>query len=463
MEMTIEDMEKRIEERLPKRAVELVRALEAAGFEGYFVGGFIRDAILERDAYDIDITTDALWQEVEQVAHAHGFRTYNTGVKHGTITVTDPDAELSIEVTTYRVDGTYEDARHPDTVEFVSSLEEDLKRRDFTMNAIAFNPDTGIVDPLGGLDDIRNRIIRVVGDGKKRFAEDGLRILRGARFASQLGFIIEPRTYAAMVSNKHVLRNVSTERITHELDCLLLGDHVLETLMGAFEVISFVLPEIIAMRGCEQVTKYHIYDVYEHTAHVVAAAAPERLNRWVALCHDMGKPAAAFFDDDGVEHFYGHGSVSVEIARGMLRRLLMSPAFVDDVCSLVRFHDDEVAPTKRSVKKMLQKLGGRTDLMRALLDIKRADAEGQAPMCAPRIATIDEVEAVLDEVIAANEAFAVKDLAVSGSDLLAAGFEQGPLIGEALDDALARVIEEELPNEKDALMACISERYGNRR
>lgn len=457
--MDLDAISQRIDRELPDSAKRLQSALEKAGFEAFFVGGFVRDAVLGRDAYDVDITTDALWQDVKRVALASGFDTYETGVKHGTITVIDPLSDISIEVTTYRVDGDYADSRHPDEVRFVTSLEEDLKRRDFTMNAIAYSPATGLVDPLGGMEDIRDGIIRVVGDGKKRFAEDGLRILRGARFASQLGFTIEDATYDAMLRNKHVLANVSTERITHELDCLLMGDHALEALMGTIDVISFVLPELVSMKDCPQVTKYHIYDVLEHTAHVVQSTRPVRLNRWVALCHDMGKPAAAFFDDEGVEHFYGHAHASVDIARGMLKRLLMSPTFIDDVCTLVEYHDIEIAPTKRSVKKMLQKLRGKQDLMRALLDIKRADAKGQAPMCASRLDTIDKIERVLDEVIEADEAFAIKDLDLSGKDVIALGIDEGPAIGSILSDVLDRVIDEKLANDRDRIIEYIQEAY----
>lgn len=450
--MDIDVISKRIDNRLADCAKHLQRALEAEGFEAFFVGGFVRDAILERDAYDIDITTDALWQDVRHIALDSGFKTYETGIKHGTITVIDPLSDISIEVTTYRVDGNYADSRHPDKVEFISSLNEDLKRRDFTMNAIAYAPEKGLIDPLCGMQDIQNGIIRVVGDGSKRFTEDGLRILRAARFASQLGFTFEAATYEAMVRNKHMLANVSTERITHELDCLLTGDHALDALMQTADVIDFVLPELVAMKDCAQVTKYHIYDVFEHTAHVVQNVLPTRLNRWAALCHDIGKPAAAFFDEAGIEHFYGHAHVSENLTRGMLKRLLMAPAFIDDVCTLVRFHDIEIVPLKRSVKKMLQKLNGRQDLMRALLDIKRADAKGQAPRCLARLDTIDELERILDEVIKAEEAFSIKDLKVGGRDVIALGIEEGPTVGRILADVLDQVIDEKLVNERDRII-----------
>ncbi len=457
--MDLEDIYKRIDTRLPNSALRILKSLENAGFEAYFVGGFIRDSILDREAYDIDIATDALWQQVRDVALDAGFKTYESGIKHGTITVIDPDEGLSIEVTTYRTEGAYTDSRHPDKVEFVSSIEEDLSRRDFTMNAIAYNPDEGIKDPFDGMGDIGRKLIRVVGDGRKRFAEDGLRILRAARFSSQLGFSIETNTFKAMLSNKSVLRNVSTERITHELDQLLLGDNVFQALMDTVDVISFVLPELVAMKGCEQVTKYHIYDVFEHTAHAVRSTKPNRLNRWVALCHDMGKPASAFFDDSGVEHFYGHAFVSIRIAKGMLKRLLMSPAFIDDVCKLIRYHDAEIAPTTRSVKKMLHKLDDREDLLRALLDMKRADALAQAPMCAERIELIDSVEDCLDAVLDNDEAFALRDLAINGADLLALGLPEGPIVGDVLADALDAVIDEIVMNEKDPLLEYVGERY----
>lgn len=279
-----------------------------------------------------------------------------------------------LEITTYRTDGTYSDGRHPDSVAPASSIEEDLQRRDFTINALAYHPARGIIDPFGGLKDMERGVLRSVGDPATRFSEDALRILRACRFASQLGVAIDPATFEAMIACKNLLRQVSGERVYRELERFVCGDYVHDALVACVDVLAFVLPELVAMKGCAQVTKYHIYDVLEHTAWVVQRTPPEPLQRWSALFHDMGKPAAAFFEetDEGpVEHFYGHAAVSVSLACGIMHRLPFPAWLRRDVPPLVRAHDDVVPPNARAVRRMLGRLGGRTDLFAALCDIKR--------------------------------------------------------------------------------------------
>ncbi len=446
---------------IPRYGLDLLVVLERAGFEAWVVGGFVRDALLGRSSHDVDIATNAPWTEVQRVSVAAGFSTHETGTAHGTLTVIVPDADdpqtkYGIEVTTFRTDGAYDDARHPTQVEFVRTIEEDLARRDFTMNALAYHPQRGLLDPFDGLSDIEGGLIRMVGDPHERMAEDALRILRACRFASQLGFRIDDATFQAMLERKHLLAQVSVERVTSELDGLLLGAHVHDALMKCADVLSFVLPELLAMKECPQVTPYHIYDVLEHTAWAVQHTPPERLTRWAALFHDMGKPAAAFFSSDGVEHFYGHAAVSMVIARGIMDRLLMSNRFKDRALTLVKRHDEVIEPDARSVKRALRRLGGDVDLFRKLCAIKRADALSQAPQCAPRAALADELEQVLEEVLATEEAFTVRDLVIDGEDVMAAGVPEGPAVGDALARALDAVIDGRKKNERDELLGFIA-------
>lgn len=440
-----------LHEATPSYAFSVLATLEAAGAESWIVGGFVRDALMGRAATDVDIATVAPWQEVRAVCKAAGFATHQTGVKHGTLTVV-PDGAHAVEVTTYRADGAYTDGRHPDHVAFLNSIEEDLQRRDFTMNAMAWHPARGLLDPFGGQRDITAGIIRVVGDPERRFTEDALRILRACRFASQLGFSIDDATFTGMVRNKFRLAQVSTERVTHELDALVMGEWVHDALMRCVDVLAFVLPELAAMKDCDQITKWHIYDVLEHTAYTVQHAPAERLVRWAALAHDMGKPAAAFFDADGVEHFYGHAAVGARMARGMCERLLMSPTFRTDVELLVRRHDDVIEPTARGVRRALMRLDGRVELFRALLALKRADTLAHSAEGAKRATLIDQLEEVLEQVLGDDAAFSVRDLRVDGCDVLSLGVPEGPEVGRRLQAALDAVVDERIPNEREALI-----------
>lgn len=440
---------------IPDHALALIDALESAGYETWVVGGVVRDAIMHRPATDVDLATSALWQDVRTVCDEAGFKSYETGIKHGTITVIVKDGQ-PIEVTTFRSDGSYSDSRHPDSVRFVSSIEEDLSRRDFTINAMAYHPARGLLDPFDGLKDMEHKTIRSVGCAEKRFSEDALRILRACRFASQLGFEITAEDYDAMLRCKHKLAGISTERITHELDALLLGDYVHDALMAYTGVLSYVLPELVAMDGCEQVTKWHIYDVLEHTAYTVQFSPKDRLARWAALAHDMGKPASAFFTPDGVEHFYGHAKLSAKIASGMFRRLLMSQTFRNDLELLVLRHDDLIEPTPRAMRRVLAKFDGRADMVRTLLALKRADTLAHSQESASYISVIDQLEVVLEEVLNAGSAFSLKDLKINGNDILALGAAEGPAIGAKLRAALDAVIDGSVANERKPLLDFVS-------
>ena len=441
---------------VPPQARRVIEVLEAAGFEAWCVGGFVRDSLLGRPVSDIDIACSALWPQTEETCLAAGMRVHRTGEKHGTVTVVCDDA--AFEVTTFRVDGAYSDARHPDEVRFVRSLKEDLARRDFTINAMAYHPLRGLADPFGGLEDARRGIIRTVGDPAQRFGEDALRILRACRFSSQLGFSLDGATYQAMLEGKRGLLRVSSERITAELQKLLLGDNVRDALLQTVDVLSAVLPELVAMKGFDQCTPYHCHDVLEHTARAVAGTPPYPLVRWAALFHDMGKPAAFFKEPGGRGHFYGHAKISVPLARGIMDRLTFSTAFRDRVLLLVERHDDVFDATPRAVKRALARMGGDVELFRALCDLKRGDASAQAPAYAEeRMRRADDLLRVLDGILAEGEAFTLKHLAVNGRDAMDAGIAQGPSVGAALAAALDAVIDEQIPNDRETLLAFLDE------
>lgn len=441
---------------VPPQARRVIEVLEAAGFEAWCVGGFVRDSLLGRPVSDIDIACSALWPQTEEACLAAGMRVHRTGEKHGTVTVVCDDA--AFEVTTFRVDGAYSDARHPDEVRFVRSLKEDLARRDFTINAMAYHPLRGLADPFGGLEDARRGIVRTVGDPAQRFGEDALRILRACRFSSQLGFSLDGATYQAMLESKRGLLRVSSERITAELQKLLLGDNVRDALLRTVDVLSAVLPELVAMKGFDQCTPYHCHDVLEHTARAVAGTPPYPLVRWAALFHDMGKPAAFFKEPGGRGHFYGHAKISVPLARGIMDRLTFSTAFRDRVLLLVERHDDVFDATPRAVKRALARMGGDVELFRALCDLKRGDASAQAPAYAEeRMRRADDLLRVLDGILAEGEAFTLKHLAVNGRDAMDAGIAQGPSVGAALAAALDAVIDEQIPNDRETLLAFLDE------
>lgn len=440
---------------LPPAARSVLDALENAGFEAWVVGGFVRDALRGAPSADTDVATAAPWQEVARIFEERGAAVAQTGVAHGTVTVVVNHAPF--EITTYRVDGPYADGRHPSYVAPARTIEEDLARRDFTVNAMAYHPDRGLLDPFGGADDLRRGVIRAVGAPEKRMAEDALRILRAARFASQFGFDIDADTERAMIRGKHRLARVSAERVAHELDRLLVGPFAGKALLDAADALSAVLPEIVACRGFDQRNPYHCYDVYEHIARTVDAAPPTRALRWAALCHDLGKPALFFLDDRGQGHFYGHALLGAEIARGIMRRLKLPTRLEDEVALLVAHHDDEIPATPKGVAKAVRALGGSAEAFRALCDLKRADARAHAPDHRDGVAIADQLEQALDEAVAAQEPFSVRDLAIDGRCIIECGIDEGPDVGKALRAALDAVIGGAVENEPDALRRFVAE------
>lgn len=434
--------------KIPEGVQEVLQTLERAGYEAWCVGGCVRDALLGRTPEDWDVTTAALPEETMAV---FGVRAVPTGIKHGTVTV--GTAEGAVETTTYRVDGEYRDRRRPETVAFTPSLEEDLGRRDFTVNAMALNLRGELRDPFGGRRDLEGGVLRCVGDPGRRFQEDALRILRGLRFAACLGLVPETATAQGLTQNRLLLGEIAPERIETELMKLLCGPWAPEVLRGYAPVIGVFWPEILPMVGFDQRNIHHCYDVWEHSLHALAAVPGDPALRCAALLHDIGKPSAFTQDEKGVGHFYGHAAASRELADKMLRRLRSPNGFRERVVRLVDWHDRDIPRTDRGIRRALRLLG-EADLRR-LLKLKRADNLAQAPAYHGRQAEIDRAEQILDRLLEEDACFSLRQLAVNGDDLLALGL-RGPAVGKALDALLDRVVDGELPNERAALLEFVT-------
>ncbi len=429
---------------MPKSVQKVLQTLENAGYEAWCVGGCVRDSLLGRVPGDWDVTTSAL---PEETMAAFGNHAFPTGLQHGTVTVRSE--HQSIEVTTYRVDGTYHDHRRPDSVTFTRSLTEDLRRRDFTVNAMAMSLRGELCDPFGGQTDLKNGILCCVGEPEKRFGEDALRILRGLRFAATLGFVIEEETAASIHRNRDLLREIAVERIQVELFKLLAGKHAAEILRQFPDVIGVFWPEILPMVGFDQRNRHHCYDVWEHTLHAVDAVPCDPVLRCAMLLHDIGKPSSLTVDEAGTGHFYGHSAVSRELADGMLRRLKWGNELRETIVTLVDWHDRDIPRTDKGVRRALRTLG--EENLRRLLHIKRGDNMGQAPEYRHRQAEIDKGEAILEQLLAENACFSMKQLAVNGHDMLVLGLT-GPAIGNTLHALLDAVVNGEVPNERKALL-----------
>ena len=437
---------------LPAGVSRALTMLESAGFEAFIVGGCVRDALRGITPKDYDITTSALPEETKSVFR--DYRVIETGIQHGTVTVMMEG--MPLEITTYRTEGTYSDNRHPDSVSFTTSLREDVARRDFTMNAIAYSPARGLLDHFGGAEDIRGGIIRCVGDPDTRFREDALRMMRGIRFASALGFAIEENTAAAIRENKERISAVSAERIRVELTKLLCGVNVKNVLMDWWDVLGVVIPEILPMHGFDQKTPYHIYDVWEHTAVAVSETPPMTHLRLSALLHDVGKPPSFFTDEKGIGHFYGHPVVSEKMAEEILTRLKYDNVTRRRVVTLVREHDRIIEPTEPAVKRALSRLT--PEVFFNLLAIKRADNLAQSPDYRDRLETYDRIESIAQNILAKNECISVSTLAVNGSDLIALGMKPGKEIGDMLNQLLEQVIRGKLENDRNVLLAYVKKK-----
>ena len=441
--------------KIPPQVNTVIEILNANGHSAYVVGGACRDLIMGKEAHDWDVTTSALPEET--AAAFADYRVIETGIKHGTVTVIVDS--MSIEITTYRIESGYSANRHPDSVSFTDRVEDDLSRRDFTVNAIAFSPSNGMVDPFGGQNDIERKLIRCVGDPDKRFGEDALRIIRALRFSSVLGFGIDKETEESIRRNYKSLSNISVERIFTEFSKLLCGKDAGRILTQFSEVVFHIMPELEPMKGCLQNHERHVYDVWGHTVAAVEAVKPEAHLRFAMLLHDSGKPSVKFTDEKGVDHFYSHAKVSRKIADGILSRLKTSNKFRNSVCNLVEYHDflpDKIS--RKTYKKYIAKLGKET--VRELFYIREADIRAQNPVFLNEGLDANDIGLrVLEEIEAENACFRIADLAVSGKDLAAAEIPSSPEMGRLLEALLDEVMGDKLKNEKDSLLKRAEEIY----
>ena len=440
---------------IPENARTALARLEAAGYEAYLVGGCVRDALLGLTPLDWDLCTSARPEETEAVFS--GFRLVETGLRHGTVTVlTDGGA---LEITTFRADGVYSDARRPDAVRFVSSLREDLARRDFTCNAMAYGTRTGLVDLFGGADDLRRRLLRCVGEPDARFREDALRLLRALRFASRLGFGIEPRTAAALHADRELLRAVSAERVFAELKGILTGADAGRVLREFADVLFVALPELEPLRGYEQGLPDHRWDAWEHTLRAVDAAPRDPVLRLALLLHDAGKPDTRTAERDGRVRYPGHAARSRELAAAALARLRCDNATRDAVLALIENHSGEPPRTLADARRELAALG--QEGARRLAAVRAADAAGHGTEGGARKLAEDRRGAALTEqAIAEGGCLSLGDLAVNGDDLLALGVPRGPAVGETLRALLDAVLAGETPNRREPLLALARDRRG---
>ncbi len=435
---------------MPVEVKTVMQRLERQGEEAYAVGGCVRDTLLGRVPGDWDVTTGAA---PERVLEIFGEEAIPTGLKHGTVTVRS--GEFGVEVTTYREDGAYEDHRHPLEVTFTSSLAEDLKRRDFTVNAMAMSLRGELTDLFHGQEDLQAGVLRAVGTAAERFEEDALRILRGLRFASVLGFSLEEETARAMEEKKELLCEIAGERVREELTKLLCGRDVRRILMEYPQILGAVLPEILPSVGFDHCNPHHCYDVWEHTACAVENVPAEPLLRWVMLLHDLGKPSVCYYDEEaGKARFGGHQAASVVLAEEILRRLRFDTASKERILRLVEHHDRLIDPTEKAVRRLLRRFG--EEDVRALIRIRRADNLAQHPDFHGLQAELTAAEQWLEKILREEQCFSLRQLCVDGHDLMQLGL-QGKAVGEMLETLLGSVVEEELPNQREALLAAAKE------
>ncbi|MGI6776979.1 MAG: CCA tRNA nucleotidyltransferase [Acetivibrionales bacterium] len=438
---------------IPEECLHIIGALNCRGFEAFVVGGCVRDALLGIGQKDWDITTDAKPGEIKSLFE----NTVDTGIKHGTVTVIINNK--SFELTTYRVDGRYLDNRHPDKVRFTSSLEEDLSRRDFTINAIAYSPDKGFVDPFGGIEDIRNRIIRAVGEPDRRFSEDALRMMRAVRFSAEKGFTVDEKTLISIKHNSSLIKNISRERIRDELDKILLSEHPFKfILLRDTNLLQYILPEFELCFHTEQNNPYHIYNVGVHTLHATAAIERKRDLRWTMLLHDIGKPASKTTDEKGIDHFYGHQKKSVEIAESILTRLRFDKNSMGRVLRLIKFHDRDIDTSEKSVRKAVATVG--EDIFYQLLKVKEADKRGQNPEYFDSgMEKLNKIKRIYNQIKEKGQCLSIQELAVSGDDLIDTGLKQGRRIGYILNRLMDMVIEDPSLNDKEKLLCIVRDKF----
>lgn len=437
--------------QLPDKVYKIIDTLETAGYEAYAVGGCVRDSILGREPDDWDITTSAKPEEIKQLFP----RTVDTGIKHGTVTVLLE--KEGFEVTTYRIDGAYEDSRHPSEVTFTANLKEDLRRRDFTINAMAYNERCGLVDIYGGMQDIEDRRIRCVGNAEERFAEDALRILRAVRFSAQLGYEIHEDTRSAIKKLAPSLQKISAERIQAELVKLVVSPHP-DYLRTAYElgITAQILPEFDLCMETPQRHRHHCYDVGEHILHSMLGVEPDKVLRLGMLFHDIGKPQTLTVDPDGTTHNKKHPYEGEKITRQVMRRLKFDNDTTDKVTKLVLYHDYDIAPTQAGVRRAIHRIG--EDIFPMIFIVRRADIGAQSDyMREEKLEKVSYIEKLYREILEHKDAVSLKDLAITGSDLIAEGIPPGRQIGETLSALLEKVLDDPSLNTKENLLKLYKE------
>ena len=430
---------------LPENVNNIIKVLEGAGYEAYAVGGCVRDSILGREPDDWDITTSAKPDAIKSLFE----RTVDTGIEHGTVTVLI--GKSGYEVTTYRIDGNYSDARHPDQVTFTSDLTEDLKRRDFTINAMAYSEKSGLVDVFGGREDLEKGIIRAVGDPKERFSEDALRMLRAVRFSGQLGFQIEDQTALAIRRQSYLLSKVSAERIRVELVKLLISDYP-EKLRDAYQLglTAIFLPEFDLMMRTPQNTPHHMYTVGEHTIHAIMNIRKDPVLRLTMLFHDISKPECRTTDEYGRDHFKGHPVVGKEACSKVMRRLKFDNATRSRVCNFVLWHDANPEMTEKSVRRLVSKIG--LDYFPEIFEVKTADIHAQSSyMREDKEKRLAFYQRTYEKILEEKNCVSLKDLKISGKDLMELGLPQGKQIGALLHQALEYVVDNPSANSYETL------------
>lgn len=431
--------------KLPKKANFIIDTLTTNGYEGYVVGGCVRDCIIGLEPTDWDITTSAEPLEVKALFE----KTVDTGLQHGTVTVV-VDGE-GFEVTTYRIDGEYEDNRRPKEVFFTKNIVEDLKRRDFTINAMAYHPKEGLVDPFEGEADLGRKLIRCVGRAEERFDEDALRMLRAVRFSAKLGFDIHEDTWDAIKDKRDLIQYVSVERIREEMTKLLVSSHPTRFLyLQEVGLLQYIMPEFIPCFDTPQINPYHIYDVATHTMKTIEAIEAEVALRWCMLLHDIGKGYTRTTDIEGIDHFYGHDEVSLDLTKKIMQRLKFDNKTIRKVMSLVKHHDYRFKANATVVRLAMSIVG--KEYFPDLLKVQLADATGQNPdMVSERIESLHQIKDIYAGILERNEAVDIKGLAIGGKQVMSLGYK-GPMVGEVLEDLLQVVIKEPERNTEKELL-----------
>lgn len=430
---------------MPFQIKELLERLENAGYKAYLVGGCVRDSLMNKVPHDFDIATSALPNETERVFA--DCRIIETGLKHGTVTVIYKG--IGIEITTFRVDGEYLDGRHPESVKFSVNIEDDLSRRDFTINGMAYGLKSGLADPFGGQSDLAAGVIRCIGNPELRFSEDALRILRALRFSARLGFTIEEGTKQSMLRRKKDLRKISKERIFSELQLILCGKDIKRVMLEYHEIFSEILPPLAQQVGYNQNSKYHNSTLYEHTARAVEASPPEPIMRLVMLFHDMGKPPCRINGENGEGHYHGHADVSARLADELLRELKCDNSRRLTICQIVKYHDYPIDTSRKHIRRMIAKMG--YDIFQYVMLAHIADDSAKADFVLPRREIEREIIKIGEQIFSERQPLTVKDLAINGKDLKEF-IEPSPQMGKILAALLTEVLDETLPNEKSALL-----------